>query len=748
MRRYATLSALLFAIFALFYLTATTPDPRGSGEGFLALKAKADDAAMASVPHPIGSVQNAKVRDYLLGRMADLGLKPETHTGFGVNSREFQGRTYAEAGPVENLVGVLPGKDPGLPALMLMAHYDSVPGSPGAADDAAGVSSILEIVRCLKAQGTPERDVIILITDGEEAGLLGADAFFHDDPLAKRVGFIINQEARGGGGRAAMFQTGPDDAGIINTFRKADPHAVSSSAQTFIYKHLPNDTDMTPALAAGYTGVNFAFIGRQFDYHSPSSTPANLDLGALQDMGDQTLGVARAVAFARALPAKGANLVYADVMGLCILAYPPWLGWALIAAAALLLWAAHRRAGKAVKTGDIAIGALAGLLVPAGAGLALWAARLATGAGFGFIEQRPLLARFPIFEVAMAFTALGVLLLAARLSQGKRSRPGFWLGLLALVGVLAIVAQALAAELAFIFAWPLLVGALAAALTAAGEKRAGLPGFLHLALAVVAGAWLLTLFHNFLEALDIPAVGALPALLFAAVLWPLLTPATGKPGWTPALSALAVGFGVALALRITSPWTERHPRPEGLFYVTDARTGQSRRVDSETPGDWARGVLTADGGKVGPYSFPGFEEKDWAAAARPVPANPPAFTGDAAGLGVDPPHDVAELVLRIQPDQALADVRLNDQKIADRVAAGKPFLVSISHPYREFMAPGQPAALRVTSKAPPGTRLHIAYAAYQDGWPQGAAPLPAKPDKVELFGRAGSSVTVGELDVR
>ncbi|MFX9054231.1 M20/M25/M40 family metallo-hydrolase, partial [Acinetobacter baumannii] len=79
---------------------------------------------------------------------------------------------------IENIIGVLQGTDPSLPAIALMAHSDSVPGSPGAADDAAGVSAVLEVVRALKAAGPHRRDVVVIITDGEEAGLLGARAFF------------------------------------------------------------------------------------------------------------------------------------------------------------------------------------------------------------------------------------------------------------------------------------------------------------------------------------------------------------------------------------------------------------------------------------------------------------------------------------------------------------------------------------------------------------------------------------------
>ena len=128
---------------------------------------------------------------------------------------------------MENLVGVLPGKDRAAPAVALMAHYDSVPASTGASDDAAGVASALEIVRAIKARGVPARDVIVLITDGEEAGLLGADAFFARDPLAKRIGFVFNMDVRGSAGRVQMFQTGDRNGGAIRLLMANTPRPVA-----------------------------------------------------------------------------------------------------------------------------------------------------------------------------------------------------------------------------------------------------------------------------------------------------------------------------------------------------------------------------------------------------------------------------------------------------------------------------------------------------------------------------------------
>src|SRR5579859_1689257 len=93
------------------------------------------------------------------------------------------------------------------------------------------------------------------------------------------------------------------------------PRPVASSLTGFVYSHMPNDTDFTVSRRAGVPGLNYAFVGRQFDYHSPSSTPATQDRGTLQDMGDQVLGPAAAVAFSPTLPARAPDRVYGQTPG-------------------------------------------------------------------------------------------------------------------------------------------------------------------------------------------------------------------------------------------------------------------------------------------------------------------------------------------------------------------------------------------------------------------------------------------------
>ncbi len=732
------------------------------------------------------------MRDYLIGRMTGLGLSPRIQRGQGDFQRAFGERTLIAGGNVENVIGVLPGRDPRLPALTLMAHYDSVPGSPGAADDITGVASVLEVVRAIKAAGVPARDVMVVFTDGEEAGLLGATVFFRDDPMARHVGFIMNLEARGGGGRAMMFEAGQDNGGAIDLYRRTAMRPAANSLTVFLYKHLPNDTDYTVAKAKGIAGLNYAFIGRQFDYHSPSSTVAALDQGSVQHIGEQVLGTARALAFAATLPARTPDVVYGQVVGDLTVAYPAWGGWILLAGIALLIAVAawRNRESRRPSWWDVAGGAGGGLLLLAGGAAALHLTRHATGYGFGWMAGRPLLARFPTYEVAMALAGLGVLtLIAAGLARGRLrlagallalavglassafggfdttglvegalagalalvllGRPvslfGGWMGLLT-VGFLATLGlQIWAPTIAFTIGWPLAAGAACAALIASGEKRRPVEWGLALVLITLTLAWLGGLFHGFLQGLDVPELPALIVWLAAFCLWPL---AWGRPdraafaAFAPGAAILVVGLSV-LRLNFTDPYSPRHPQAVMPLYVVDRQGGRSWRVSPFKPDPWTRDVLGADGGATAERAIPGFEDKVWAAPAANVAAVAPDVS---AGRNADGTVSVrarasavTSLDLELKIDAPTAWVRLNGRPLTLATGPGAPIFIRWS---------AAPDGVLLTFKPTrPGT-LSMSYAAYRRGWPAPSKPLPPLPANLMAWDMFGSTVAVGTTNAR
>src|SRR5207253_4159698 len=104
-------------------------------------------------------------------------------------------------------------------AIVLLAHYDSVPAGPGAADDESGVATVIETARALIARGlVGKHPILAVLTDGEEADLLGAAACLREPVLKARVGAVVNVEARGSSGPSLLFHARPGDARLIESY--------------------------------------------------------------------------------------------------------------------------------------------------------------------------------------------------------------------------------------------------------------------------------------------------------------------------------------------------------------------------------------------------------------------------------------------------------------------------------------------------------------------------------------------------
>ncbi|MFL5297312.1 MAG: M20/M25/M40 family metallo-hydrolase [Phenylobacterium sp.] len=788
MGRLLALIGALIAAGLIAWAGEQTPKPAPASApatAFSAERAMADIRGFASAPHPVGSAANHAARDYLLRRMTALGLSPQIRPGAGVDQPRGAANVVV-GGYVENIVGVLPGRDRSLPAVALMAHYDSVPASSGASDDAAGVASALEIVRAIRARGVPARDVVVLVTDGEEAGLLGADAFFRRDPLARHVGFVFNMEARGSAGRVQMFQTGPSNGDAVRLMAAKARRPVSSSLTIFVYEKMPNDTDFTVSKAAGVPGLNYGFIGRQFDYHSPSSTPATQDPGSLQDMGDQVLPVAIAVAFSPTLPKRTESLVYGQVPGGITLAYPPAVGWAILAAAAgLIAWAVVRaRRKEPFAWLDLARGAGAALFALATGAVVLHAARLLTGAATGYLEQRVLLAQAARWEAALFLLGAGVVLLAAaQMSRGKRwaiaalplvvgvlcvvldhtdrvgpiegmsgavlalavygrpaSRSGAWTGGLLLGLLLAAVVQAVAPPAAFVFAWPLTLAALAAASTAAAAHRGTAPIVLLALFAAIGLAYAAGFAHTSYLSLDLPELLCLPLLIAVVVVWPLAQTEEGAPPARllgPVLMLL--GLAVTLAVRFNHPYDARHPQASQVAYRIDQDKRLAWRVSStpERPA-WAEQVLKADGGTIG--KIPGWRARKVDAAPAPyVETAPPqigfAKQGDGqVRMHIVPPPGARVVDLKLNADTAATLTELGGVPVRLPMKPGGDTLVS--------WAAAQPGFDVVIRPGGPG-KLTTLYRATIEAWPAQAKPLPPRPRGVMPFDLSDSTVIEG-----
>ncbi|KRB82462.1 peptidase M28 [Sphingomonas sp. Root710] len=584
----ALAAALIWAILAIMPPAALGSDAPATA--FSANRAFTDIEALSRAPRPVGSPGNAAGVTYLTERLRALGAGvTEQRTPLDAKTlkalSKWSGRPERNV-TVRNLIGVIPGRDRTKPALLLMAHHDSVWGSPGAADDAMGVAAAMEVARAIKAQGQPVRDMILLFTDSEELGLNGAEAFFgkRPHPLAARVGAIINFEARGAGGRANMFETGPGNGAMMRLYANKVARPATNSLSVLIYDLMPNYTDYTVAKKKGVPGFNLATLDRAFAYHSPMATPAVVDPDSVQDMGDQALALASALAFAADLPARADNAAFSDLMGRVTIVYPGWAGWLLLLASATLIGAAlwrTRSATRAIGGGTILVAAL--LLHGA---LLLTTLNALSGSGGANYYDR--LAALPRLET---IAALGVVTLMTLLGLFRRQEARLlaiapamalmWAGLLAggplavlvVIALLAMIAawflpvahedQGIGAALLLLAAallvqawqptagpllqWPLLLASIAIRARASLPETAGL-AVSALCAAIGVGHLLAQAHFIFLGiGAEMPAVTIL--LLFAAL--PLLLPLWPAriPRWVPG-TALAAALALTLWVRL------------------------------------------------------------------------------------------------------------------------------------------------------------------------------------------------------
>ena len=261
-------------------------------------------AVIAQRPHPVGTSEHAAVAGYIETELTALGLSPEVQ------------QTPSATNVVVRLKGTSDAK-----AVLLVAHYDTVPASPGAADNGSAVVALLETLRALKSSQPLRNDVIALFSDAEEVGAAGAKAFVFQHPWSKDVGVVLNFDARGSSGPVIMFETSDKNRWLIKEFAKAAPHPAANSLAPAIYALMPNDTDLTVFKGAGFAGLNFAYIVGGDHYHTAFDNLANLDQRTLQHQGSTALALTRHFGNLSLNSSASENEVYFDVLNAAVVSY-------------------------------------------------------------------------------------------------------------------------------------------------------------------------------------------------------------------------------------------------------------------------------------------------------------------------------------------------------------------------------------------------------------------------------------------
>ena len=284
---------------------------------------------IAAAPHPLGSEANSKVRDYLVGELQRLRYEVEVQQ----TTQQF----FSAASPMgqdvllSNIIARLPGRKPG-PAVALACHYDSAPLAPGAGDDGAGVAAIIETARAVQAGPPLENDLIILITDGEEAGLLGSREFVSMHPLSKRIGVVFNFDGRGRRGPSILMETSAGNGRLIREFARAAPFRLGSTIAYEVYTRMPNYTDMAVFREAQMPGLNFCIHNGLAFYHQPTDNLQNADEATVQQIGANALALARHFGNIEIVNLNDEDRIFFNPCGTFLAHYPAYLNRPLMIA--------------------------------------------------------------------------------------------------------------------------------------------------------------------------------------------------------------------------------------------------------------------------------------------------------------------------------------------------------------------------------------------------------------------------------
>jgi len=505
---------VLAAFLGLISWRLRGPDPRKANapsDQFSSARAIAvlSDLLREGMPHPVGSPLNRTIRERIEARFKELGYKTEVQ-------RDFVCNATPACATVENVFAYPPGSEG--PWVVLLAHYDSVGAGPGASDDGVGTAALLEVARAL---GTPS-NVAFLITDGEEAGLLGAEAFVKSS-WKDRVSIVVNVENRGTSGPSFLFETSRGNAGLMPAVRSVRRPAASSLFYT-IYEMLPNDTDVTVFKKAGVAAMNFGAIGDVWYYHTPLDDLAHVNPRTVQHHGENLLASARALqtGFHR----TQLNATFFDILNLFLVSWPErWTVWIAVTSLVVLLAGLRGQSWRAIAVGAGVSVLTVGIALIIGTVLVFVAHSRAGSAG-RLATPEPVVIAMWLAGVAAAIFAFSI----TRTSDRR--------GLFAGAGLV----------------WNVIALALAIAL----------PGAAFLVLVpAVAFAFCLVVMANPLIATMVTSATA------ALVLFPLtlfLYPALGKASLAP-IAAI-----VALVFTTVAPWLEprSHRLGAGLSFLAVA----------------------------------------------------------------------------------------------------------------------------------------------------------------------------------
>ena len=208
---------------------------------------------------------------------------------------------------------------------------------------------MLETLRALKAGPPLDRDVIALLTDGEEIGFLGSRLFVNEHPWAKDVGVVLNFDARGNSGPSIMFETSDGNGWLIGQYAQA---VTSTARHLGEHGHLQDHAQLL-----GPDGLQASRNGRASISLSAPAWPTitrpkirrkTSTSARLQHQGENALATARHFGRLDLDDTKQDDVIYTSILNRIVVSYSKkWiLPLAFFALALFLALADRSRAFK------------------------------------------------------------------------------------------------------------------------------------------------------------------------------------------------------------------------------------------------------------------------------------------------------------------------------------------------------------------------------------------------------------------
>jgi hypothetical protein len=554
---------------------------------------------VAREPHPTGSAANALLRDYLVEQLKSMGLAPQVQKAVAATSWDIGGAPYG-AGVVQNIIVRMSGTN-STGTVLLIAHYDSVQTGPGAGDNGSGVVTLLETARALRSSASLKNNVLIVFSDGEEDGGLGAQAFVDEHPLAKDVSVAIVADGNGCG-RAALSIFDRHNGWLVREIAGAVPHPLAASIGDEVSKLAGGFAmgDQVSFYKKGVPALGLGAGGCQTGYHTPEDKLGNIDLRTLQDLGNCAVRLTRKFGNTDLKDIRQDEVIYFAILGYLILysakCVLPLTVITLVIVVAIVAVGLKR---KILTRRGLTLGFLlwASGVIAASASIALawWVLRSLHKVNSSFTSA------YNAQLYAIAFVALAAAVVSG-IYAASRERMGaqnFAAGAALFCGALILVTQVFAPAGTYLVIWPLLSALLPLGYAFALKEGDSAPlKLVKLFCAIPAIACFVPLI-GFLSITTVDPgqnlviVGILTAILVALLAPQLEVMVSRNKALLPGVCAM-----VACAFVLLGVWRSgydvQHPKPDSISYWLDSDSATASWISfDEKPDDWTSQYLSS-----------------------------------------------------------------------------------------------------------------------------------------------------------